>query len=78
MYSVRIFVDGEWKIITTDDRFPSEGGKPIYAQPHGNELWVMLLEKCWAKIFGSYKAIEKGSSKEGFIALTGAPCEILT
>ena len=38
----------------------------------------MLLEKCWAKVFGSYKAIEAGSSKEGFIALTGAPCEVIS
>lgn len=38
----------------------------------------MLIQKCWAKEFGSYKAIEAGSSKEGFMALTGAPCEILT
>lgn len=37
----------------------------------------MLLEKCWAKIFGSYKGIESGSSKEGFVALTGAPCELI-
>ena len=38
----------------------------------------MLLEKCWAKIFGSYKNIEAGSSKEGFLALTGAPCETIS
>lgn len=37
----------------------------------------MLLEKCWAKNFGSYRAIESGSSKEGFMALTGAPSEII-
>jgi len=37
----------------------------------------MLLEKCWAKVFGSYKNIEAGSSKEGFIALTGAPCDVI-
>ncbi len=37
----------------------------------------MLLEKCWAKNFGSYRAIESGSSKEGFMALTGAPSELI-
>lgn len=38
----------------------------------------MLLEKCWAKIFGSYKSIIAGSSKEGFLALTGAPCQTIS
>lgn len=76
-YAVKLFIDGEWKIITTDDRFPCKGKYPVYAKPHHNEIWVMLLEKCWAKVFGGYKAIEAGSSKEGFIALTGAPCEII-
>ena len=38
----------------------------------------MLLEKCWAKIFGSYRSIVSGSSKEGFLALTGAPCETIS
>jgi hypothetical protein len=38
----------------------------------------MLLEKCWAKNFGSFTAIESGSSKEGFMALTGAPTELMS
>jgi hypothetical protein len=33
----------------------------------------MLLEKIFAKVFGSYKAIESGTSEEAFFALTGAP-----
>ena len=35
----------------------------------------MLLEKCWAKAFGGYDKIESGTPTEGFLALTGAPCE---
>lgn len=62
-YAVKLFIDGEWKIITTDDRFPCKGKYPVYAKPHHSEIWVMLLEKCWAKVFGGYKAIEAGSSK---------------
>lgn len=37
----------------------------------------MLLEKCWAKVYGSYMAIEKGSPKEGFMAISGAPYQII-
>jgi len=42
-YAIKIFVDGEWKVIKTDDRFPCKNSKPIYAKPHTNEIWVMLL-----------------------------------
>lgn len=76
-YAVKLFIDGEWKVIKTDDRFPCRGTTPLYAKPHTQEIWVMLLEKCWAKNFGSYRVIESGSSKEGFMALTGAPSEII-
>ena len=62
----------------TDDRFPCQNNnKVLFAQPHNNEIWVLLLEKCWAKIFYSFKAIEGGSLIEGLVALTGAPCELI-
>ena len=38
----------------------------------------MLLEKCFAKVYGSYKAIDLGNLSEGFRALTGAPTEYLS
>ena len=64
--------------MATDDRFPCNGHHPVFAKPHNQEIWVMLLEKCWAKVYGSYQAIGSGSSKEGFMALTGAPCEVVS
>lgn len=33
-YAVKLFIDGEWKIIKTDDRFPCKGITPLYAKPH--------------------------------------------
>jgi len=30
----------------------------IFAKPNGNELWVILLEKAWAKFLGAYKNCE--------------------
>ena len=38
----------------------------------------MLLEKCWAKVFGSYHAIDSGTPTEGFRAITGAPAQYIT
>lgn len=35
----------------------------------------MLIEKAFAKVYGSYKEIESGSPLESFFILTGAPCE---
>jgi calpain-15 len=75
MYVVRLFNDGEWSSIVLDDRFPCVYGRPIFAKPHGNEIWVLLLEKAWAKLHGSYQSIDLGSSMEALIALTGAPCK---
>jgi calpain-15 len=34
---------------------------------------VLVLEKCWAKIFGSYQRIEAGTAGEAFYPLTGSP-----
>lgn len=39
----------EWRIITVDDNIPTRGGKPLFAKPNGKELWVVLLEKAFAK-----------------------------
>lgn len=33
-YAVKLFIDGEWKIITTDNRFACRGGSAVYAKPH--------------------------------------------
>ena len=37
----------------------------------------MLLEKAWAKLFGSYERIEAGIPREVLRALTGAPTKII-
>ena len=56
-YGIWLFIDGLWQCIVIDDRFPLKNNKPIYSKNNGNELWVMLLEKAYAKVFGSYYAI---------------------
>ena len=34
---------------------------------------MLVIEKAWAKICGSYEASEGGHSKEAFLALAGGP-----
>ena len=75
IYGVRLFVDGAWETIITDARFPVNYHEHfVYAKPNKHEIWVLLLEKAWAKLYKSYENISSGYSSEGLTAITGAPC----
>ena len=59
-----------------DDYFPcSEEGGPVYSRANGNELWVLLLEKVYAKLCGNYATLKGGFANEGMMDLTGSPTE---
>ena len=75
IYAVRVYVDGEPREVVVDDRFPFDKFKEQWAfsRTTQNELWVLVLEKVWAKIYGSYQRIEAGDTAESLNALTGAP-----
>eukprot|EP00392_Amoebophrya_sp_AT5.2_P018594 g19162.t1 len=73
---------GAWRHFTIDDFIPCDksawenGGKarPKFAQPNGDELWVLLLEKAFAKLCGSYANLEGGSTIWALRAMTGDHC----
>jgi calpain-15 len=74
IYRVKLCKNGFWQTITLDDNFPCYvHGGPIYSRNHDNELWVLLLEKAFAKSFGSYDSLRYGWCYEAMIDLTGAP-----
>jgi len=63
-----------WKRVPTpivvDSQFPQKGGGTAYAKPGdasstGPELWVMLIEKAFAKYSGSYEQIRGSKTKDG-------------
>jgi calpain-15 len=46
---------------------------PIFSRANGNELWVLLLEKAYAKLHGNYQLLKGGYCNEALIDLTGCP-----
>ena len=64
---------GEWVEVSVDTLIPcNEESMPIFA--HGkdpSELWVPLLEKAYAKLHGSYEALDGGSVSAALVDLTG-------
>jgi hypothetical protein len=70
--------------VLIDDYFPCHrirpgnithppGYVPLFSQPDGRQLWVMLAEKAWAKINHTYQASEAGIMHEAFEYLLGCP-----
>ena len=78
-YSIWLCIDGEWKNVILDDFFPvskkdpNSGPSLLFSRSNGPELWVLLLEKAYAKINKCYQNIEAGLCEEALRDLTGAP-----
>jgi len=49
----------------------------MFSSTETNELYVILLEKAWAKACGNYANTIGGLEYEALKALTGAPCKII-
>jgi calpain-15 len=75
LYAIKLNIDGEWKVVCVDDYIPIKWGKPVFSKSQNQDLWVILLEKAWAKVCGSYQSIESGVAKEVLKLLSGAPTE---
>ena len=72
-YGVIVCKNGTRQLIIVDDYLPCKNGKPCFSRSNGEELWVLILEKAWAKVHGSYERIESGMTYLTVRDLTGSP-----
>ncbi|CAF3916991.1 unnamed protein product [Rotaria sordida] len=78
IYFVRICYNGLWKTIIIDDYFPCTNQKHlVFSRARRYQLFVPLIEKACAKLFGSYNNLINGSILEGLQLLTGTPCDYI-
>ena len=78
MYEFSFYKNGEWVYVVVDDQIPCNRGKPIFARCQDiTEVWVMLIEKAYAKLHKCYENLEGGSETFALVDMTGgAPEEI--
>ena len=79
-FKVNFFIDGEWKIINIKNNFPiikkkDKEDELLGVTPNKNELFLMILEKAWAKINGGYDKIEGGTIYNIFELFLGCKCD---
>ena len=81
---MNLCINGEFKIVEIDDYFPCwkhHNGTftSAFSRPRNESvLWVLILEKAWAKINGSYDLTIGGDTSDAISCLTGAPSEFIS
>ena len=60
IFGVNLTKNGEKVQVVVDSYIPSKNGQFVFSSANGNELWVIIHEKAWAKLHGSYERIIGG------------------
>lgn len=75
LYVVWLNINGIWKEILLDDYFPvldhGEALELATARTNEDDIWAMLLEKAYAKVYESYTSIMTGDTLNTLRDLTG-------
>mmetsp|Transcript_12488 Transcript_12488/g.10739 ORF Transcript_12488/g.10739 Transcript_12488/m.10739 type:complete len:247 (-) Transcript_12488:110-850(-) len=79
LYSVALFDRGMPVEIVVDDKFPCypDTKSALFTKPKGTEAWVMIMEKAFCKLHGSYTLPESGYSMKALENINGCPAEEL-
>jgi len=79
-YTIKLYdlAERDWKNIEIDSRIPCKKNAkseyiPVFAGTMDNEMYVLLLEKAFAKYAGSYGKLEGGFTSYAWMNMTG--CE---
>jgi hypothetical protein len=71
---VRLYSCGTPREVLIDDFLPANtANEAVFARAKSSELWVSLLEKAIAKVYGGYWQLDQISECETLETLTGAP-----
>lgn len=74
VYRLKICQMGHWKNVIIDDFFPCFPlGDPFFDFNNEEEIWVLILEKCMAKLFGNYASLSQGNCLDALIDFTNCP-----
>ncbi|XP_005089461.1 calpain-2 catalytic subunit [Aplysia californica] len=73
-FHARFFRFGKWEDVYTDDFLPVIYGNVLWgakSTTDEREMWVALLEKAFARLYGSYDAVYGGQPGDAYLLLTG-------
>ena len=80
LYTLKLFLHQDWSLVILDDTFPllpasewtnkNRGTSSAHTQ-ECSQLWVPLIEKAFAKVYGGYDELQGGFVQHALSVLTG-------